>query len=129
MIRKSIDIPGIHHTNPIPAASKIGPFLASGSLFGKDPTNGGAFAEGPEAQCAVMFCNIRRLMEAAGGSIEHVLKIEVWVKDAAYRAIINQEWLKMFPDEAARPARHTFISADLAPGALMQCAVLAVISD
>lgn len=125
--RRSLEIPGIHHTNPIPAASKIGPFVASGSIFGKDPENGGAFPEGPEAQCAVMFANLRRLMEAAGGSTDNILKLEVWVKEPGYRVIVNQQWLAMFPDEHARPARHTFISADLSPGALMQCAVLAIL--
>lgn len=127
MKRQSVEIPGVHHTNPIPSASKIGPFLASGSIFGKDPEKGGAFAETAEEQCAVMFANIRRLMEAAGGSTDNVLKLEVWVKDASYRALVNQQWLAMFPDEHARPARHTFVTADVSPGALMQCAVLAIL--
>jgi enamine deaminase RidA (YjgF/YER057c/UK114 family) len=127
MKRQSVEIPGVHHTNPIPSASKIGPFLASGSIFGKDPENGGAFAEGPEAQAAVMFANIRRLMEAAGGSTDNILKLEVWVKEPAYRAIVNQQWLVMFPDEHSRPARHTFITPDISPGGLMQCAVLAIL--
>jgi diaminopimelate decarboxylase len=38
----------------------------------------------------------------------------------------DPQWVAMFPDEHTRPARHTFITADIAPGALMQCAVLAV---
>lgn len=129
MKRVSIDIPGVHHTNPIPSASKIGPFLASGSIFGKDPDKGGAFAEGAEEQCAVMFANLRRLMEAAGGTTDHILKLEVWVKEPAYRALVNQQWLAMFPDEHTRPARHTFISADIAPGAFMQCSVTAIIPE
>ena len=128
MKRQSIEIPGVHHTNPIPSASKIGPFLASGSIFGKDPDKGGAFAETAEEQCAVMFANIRRLMEAAGGSTDNILKLEVWVKEPAFRALVNQQWLVMFPDEHARPARHTFVTADVSPGALMQCAVLAVLT-
>jgi 2-iminobutanoate/2-iminopropanoate deaminase len=127
MKRQSVEIPGVHHTNPIPSASRIGPFLASGSIFGKDPERGGAFAETAEEQCAVMFANIRRLMEAAGGSTDDILKLEVWVKEASYRALVNQQWLTMFPDEHARPARHTFVTADVSPGALMQCAVLAVL--
>jgi enamine deaminase RidA (YjgF/YER057c/UK114 family) len=127
MKRQSIEIPGVHHTNPIPSASKIGPFLASGSIFGKDPNKGGAWAETPEEQCEVMFANIRRLMEAAGGTTDHILKLEVWVKDGAYRALVNKQWLAMFPDEHARPARHTFTTPDVSPGAFMQCAVLAVL--
>jgi hypothetical protein len=51
----------------------------------------------------------------------------VWVKEPAYRALVNKQWLAMFPDEHARPARHTFVTGDVSPGALMQCAVLAVL--
>lgn len=126
-MRRSIDIPGIHHTNPIPAASLVGNILASGSIFGKDPANGGKFVEGVDAQCEMMFANIVRLMEAAGGSTDHIVKLEVWVKEAKTRAIVNQHWLKMFPDEASRPARHTFIDPDLQAEAHLQCAVLAVL--
>ena len=126
--RTTVEVPGIRHTNPIPNASRKGGFVATGSIFGKIPTGDhGVFPEHPEAQCAAMFENIRRVAEAAGGSIDDIIKLEVWVQEPGLRAIVNQHWQIMFPDEHERPARHTFISADLAPGALMQCAFFAVI--
>jgi hypothetical protein len=30
----------------------------------------------------------------------------IWLKDPADRAILNEEWIKMFPDVDSRPARH-----------------------
>jgi 2-iminobutanoate/2-iminopropanoate deaminase len=127
--RRSIEVEGIRHDNPIPNASRIGPFIATGSIFGKDPAQNGKFAEGPEAQAAMMFANIRRIIEAAGGAPEDILKLEVWVKDGKYRALVNQQWLAMFPDEHSRPARHTFIDPDLAGAALMQCSFLALLQS
>jgi len=125
--RTAIEVPGIRHTNPIPNACRKGGFVATGSIFGKIPNEDhGTFPESPETQCAAMFENIRRVAEAAGGSIDDIIKLEVWVQDPKFRPIVNQHWQIMFPDEHTRPARHTFISEDLAPGALMQCAFWAV---
>ena len=127
--RKSIEIEGIRHDNPIPSASKIGRLVATGSIFGKDPAAGGKFVEGAEAQVAMMFANIRRTVESAGGTPENILKLEVWVKEAATRKLVNQQWLAMFPDEHSRPARHTFIDPDLAGAALVQCSFWAVLDE
>jgi enamine deaminase RidA (YjgF/YER057c/UK114 family) len=125
--RRSIEVEGLSHSHPIPNASRIGRFVATGTIFGKDPARNGEFAEGPEAQCALMFANIRRVIQAAGGSPEHILKLEVWVRDPACRALVNRYWLEMFPDPHARPARHTFIDPNLPGAALVQCAFLAVL--
>lgn len=113
------------HENPIPAASRIGPFLVSGSISGKDPQ--GKIVDGIEAQCAHMFTNIRKILEAAGGKPEDVLKVTVWLKDLADRKHVNNHWLEMFPDPESRPARHTFASPDLAPPILVQCEIMAVL--
>ena len=118
---------GVRHDNPIPGASRIGRMVATGSIFGKDPAQGGQFVEGAEEQVAVMFANIRRTIEAAGGTPEDILKIEVWVKDAKYRALVNEQWVVMFPDPHSRPARHAFIDPNLAGKALVQCSFLAVL--
>jgi hypothetical protein len=50
----------------------------------------------------------------------------VWVKDIAMREAVNQEWVKMFPDASARPARHTSAQA-LGRNLLVQCDILAVV--
>jgi hypothetical protein len=41
-------------------------------------------------------------------------------------APVNFEWLKMFPDEHSRPARHA-LQMDMENGALVQCDFTAVI--
>ncbi len=123
--RQSIEIPGNKHTHPIPNASRIGPFLASGSIFGNDPATG-KIPSGIEAQCSLLFQNVRRIVEAAGGSTENILKMSFYVQDKSLREQINKEWLAMFPDEHSRPARHTFQAQDLAEGTLISCDVMAV---
>jgi len=126
--RTSIEVPGLDHTNPIPNASRVGPFLVSGGIFGKNPGSG-KVAEGVEAQCEQMFANVRKVLEAGGATPEDVIKLSVWLKDIADRPVLNKYWLLMFPDPHSRPARHTFPTPDLRSPLLVECEIMAVISD
>ena len=112
--------------NKIPAASRIGPFLVSSAISGKELYTG-KFPDGIEAQCKQMFSTIRLLLEAAGSSPEDVVKMTVWMKDRSQRAELNKHWLEMFPDEHSRPARHTFAAPDLGGAMLIQCDILAIL--
>ena len=124
--RASFDLPGVEHTNPIPAACRVGSFLMTSGVSGKDP-NTGKFPDGIEAQCAQMFSNIRQILALAGAAPEQVIKINVWIKDKTLRPHVNKEWLAMFPDPNSRPARHTFAALDLDAPMLVQCEVIAVV--
>jgi len=124
--RVSIEIPGFEHDNPIPAACRVGPFLITSGVSGKEPYTG-KYPESIEAQCAQMFASIREILKVAGATPEDIAKINVWIKDRALRPHVNKEWLAMFPDEHSRPARHTFPAPDLPPGMLVQCEVIAFV--
>jgi len=122
--RRSIEVEGFSHSAPIPAGSRIGNFVISGGIMGLDPATG-KIADGLEAQSAVMFANVRRFMEAAGGSPENIIKMTLWVRDRAARAAIDPHWTAMFPDPKSRPARHTLVY-QLPDPMLVQCEILAV---
>lgn len=125
--RDSIYTAGFGHDNPIPVASKIGPFVASGVLTGRDPET----RELPvdlESQVANVFTHIRAVMQAAGGGTEHILKLTVHLVDYRDRAALNAQWELMFPDPASRPARQV-MAATLDRGALIQADLLAVLAD
>ena len=81
-----------------------------------------------EQQVANVFAAIRGDVEAAGGSTDNIIKITFWVKDpVSQRAALNAEWVKMFPDAAARPARHTLTLPENSR-ALVQADFTAVLS-
>jgi 2-iminobutanoate/2-iminopropanoate deaminase len=126
--RTSIEVKGLEHVNPIPNASRIGPFVVSGGIFGKDPETG-KVPEGIEGQCHQMFANVRKVLEAAGARPEDIIKMSFWLKDITHRPQMNKYWLEMFPDEHSRPARHTFSTPDLRSPLLVECEIMAVISD
>jgi enamine deaminase RidA (YjgF/YER057c/UK114 family) len=105
--RKSINYPGFKHQNPIPNASRIGNIVMSSVIGGRDPQTG-ATPQDLAGQVVNVFKQIRLCVEAAGGTPDDIIKIEFWMKQPSTgRAALNEEWVKMFPDEAARPARHT----------------------
>jgi enamine deaminase RidA (YjgF/YER057c/UK114 family) len=95
--RQSINVPGASHVNPIPSACRRGPFVVTGAISGTDPETGKVQAE-LDAQCRAMFANVRRVMEAAGGTPEDIVKMTVWISDRSLRPILNTHWVEMFPD-------------------------------
>ena len=126
--RVSIEVPGFAHDAPIPAACRVGSFLTTSVVSGKELYTG-KMPEGIEAQCERMFATVRLILEAAGATPEDVVKMTVWMKDRTQRPALNKGWLEMFPDPHSRPARHTFKDDDQPYGALVSCEVIAVILD
>lgn len=125
--RVSIDLPGFAHANPIPAASRIGPFVYSGVLTGRDPVTR-EMPEGLDAQCANVFAHVEELMTAAGGSSDDIVKMTFWLARYRDRDALNREWLAMFPDATSRPARQA-MAAELDGGSLIQCDLVAILDE
>ena len=123
--RKAIYVKEFLHGNPIPAASRIGPFVQTGVISGKDPATGD-MPDAMEDQLTNLFGHIQRIVEAAGGSTEDILKITFWMGDPSERAKLNEPWVAMFPDEAPRPTRHT-LPGSAAAASKVQCSFTAII--
>jgi 2-iminobutanoate/2-iminopropanoate deaminase len=128
MARRSIEVPGLRHgALPIPVASVVGNLLVSGGINPVDPETG-AVPDDTDAQVAAAFANVRRVLAAAGGSPEDVVKCTVFVRDRAIRPVVDKYWVEMFPDPASRPARHT-LSADLQGNTQLQLEIMAVLGQ
>ena len=124
--RRSIEIDGFNHgAQPIPAACRVGNIVMTGGVYGMDTSNG-KIPDELERQTALMFHNLRRIIEASGTTIDRVVKVTVYVKIPEARAAVNKEWLAAFPDPASRPARHTFQNELLPANMLVQCDATAV---
>jgi enamine deaminase RidA (YjgF/YER057c/UK114 family) len=125
--RQSINGGRARHENPIPNACRIGNIVMSSVIGGSNPGTR-ELPAALEQQVANVFAHIRDDVEAAGGGVDDIIKITFWVRDPAkQRAALNAEWVKMFPDPEARPARHTQqLPAD--SRALVQADFIAVLS-
>jgi 2-iminobutanoate/2-iminopropanoate deaminase len=123
--RRSVYIGEFKHANPIPNACRIDRLLMSGVILGRDPGTGGMPPD-IETQCANMFAHMKAIVEAGGGTTDDIIKVTIWLKDRTQRSPVNVEWMKMFPDEGSRPARHA-LQMEMDGGAFVQCDFTAVI--
>jgi len=123
--RRSIYIDAFRPSMPIPNGCRVGNIVMSGAIIGVDPATG-KVAPTVEEQCRFMFAHMKAIVEGAGGSTTDIVKMNVIMPDRSQRAVINGEWLRMFPDETSRPARHT-VSGPLDEPIKVQCDFMAVI--
>jgi enamine deaminase RidA (YjgF/YER057c/UK114 family) len=103
----------------------VGNIVFSSAISGRDAGTQ-ELPEGPDRQAEQLFRNIRTFMERAGGTTDDIGHMTVYLKEEKYRDSINKEWIKMFPDEHNRPARHA-VEAKLRGQVLFQVEVIAVL--
>ena len=123
--RKNIHIEGMEHGAPIPNGTVIGNMIFSSAISGKDAKTG-VLSQDPDEQAEAMFRNLRLFLGQAGGTPDNVGHMTVYLKDEKYRDSVNKAWLKMFPDEHDRPARHA-LKAELRGQLLFQIEIIAVL--
>lgn len=125
-VRKSIDPPGFNHGGiPIPIACHIGNLLFSGGVNPVDYTTG-KVPEDYAGQIRQVFDNIETILAEAGATLDNVAKIDV-ATDPKQRDLLNEEWVRRFPDPARRPARK-LTARDLPGEAKIQCEFIAVMN-
>lgn len=120
-------------TTKAPAA--IGPYSqgvkANGFLFlsgqvALDPASGQLVAGDIRAQTERVLKNLEAVLEAAGGSLEAVVKTTVFLADLNDFAAMNEVYARFFP--GAAPARATVQVARLPKEARVEIDLVAVVA-
>jgi 2-iminobutanoate/2-iminopropanoate deaminase len=88
-----------------------------------DPRTGALVAGPIEAQAERVLENLRAVLEAAGSSMDRVLRTTVYVTDLSLFARVNAVYARYFPTRP--PARATVQVAALPLGALIEIDVIA----
>jgi reactive intermediate/imine deaminase len=119
------------HTEAAPAA--IGPYsqairagdtvYLSGQI-GLDPGTG-TLRDGIEAQTRQVFANLKAVAEAAGGSLDQIVKLTVLLADLADFARVNEIMAAQF--RQPYPARATYQVAALPRGARIEVEAVLVL--
>ena len=99
-----------------------GDFVFTSGQLGLDPVSG-QLPAGIAAQAEQSCRNVAAVLEAAGASLQDVVKTTCFLADMGDFAAFNEVYARYFP---AKPARSCFAVKDLPKGALCEIEAVAV---
>jgi 2-iminobutanoate/2-iminopropanoate deaminase len=117
------------------APSPVGPYsqaiVAGGFVFASgqiplDPVSGKLVEGEIEAQTARVLDNLSRVLEAAGASLDHVVRTSVYLADLADFPRVNAVYARYFTADP-KPARTTVQVAALPLGAQVEIDAIATL--
>jgi 2-iminobutanoate/2-iminopropanoate deaminase len=104
-----------------------GKFVFAAGQVGLDPETKEMVEGGIEAQTERVLLNVKAIVEAAGSSLENVVKATVFLHDINDFAAMNSVYARYFPTNP--PARSAFGGNNLPLGALVEIEVIAVVPE
>lgn len=122
------------HTNLAPAA--IGPYsqavaVPAGKMvflsgqIGLNPNTGELASDKVDDQVRQAFANMTEVIKAAGGSLENIVKLTLFVTDLKNFGTVNATMAELIPEPF--PARSTVEVSGLPKGALFEVEAIIVI--
>ena len=114
-------------TLPISPAVKAGGFVFVSGLVGHLGWETEAPVEGIEAQTRETMESIKNTLEAAGSSLDKVVKATVFLRNAQDFPKMNEVYRTFFPKEP--PARTAIITGLLSPEILVEVECIAMVGE
>ncbi len=112
---------------PYSQAVKVGPWVFCSGQLGMDPETGQLVPGGIEAETRQALTNLQRVLEAAGASLDHVVKVTVFLQDIGDFAKMNEVYSTFF--RAPYPARAAVQVAALPKGARVEIEAIAYLGE
>jgi 2-iminobutanoate/2-iminopropanoate deaminase len=109
---------------PYEQAVKIDGFIYTAGQIGLDPRSGRLVEGGIGAETRQVLENLKAILEAAGSSMDQVVKATVFLKNMSDFEAMNEVYEEYLG--RARPARSTVAVAELPRGALVEIELIAV---
>ncbi|MEI6289460.1 MAG: RidA family protein [Chloroflexota bacterium] len=109
---------------PYSVAIESGGFVFCAGQTGIDPRTGDLVSPDLEAQTRQVLTNLKNVLEAAGTSLEKVVKTTVFIRDMADFPKMNAIYAEFFP--ANPPARSTIAVAGLPKGGIVEIEAIAI---
>ena len=110
---------------PYEQAIKVGDFIYTAGQIPIDPKTGNLIAGTIAEQTRQVLENLKAVLEAAGSSLDKVIKTTVFLKNMADFAVLNEVYGEYLGK--AKPARSTVAVADLPRGALVEIDLVAIV--
>ena len=112
---------------PYSQGVKAGDLLFTAGEAGVDPATGKLVEGGVAAQTRRALENIRAILQAAGTSLERVVRCGVFLADIADFQAMNAVYADFFPPSGSPPARTTVQAGKLPMGALVEIDAVALL--
>ncbi len=123
--RSSIIAPGAPKAiGPYSVAVQTDTFVFCSGQIGLDPLTGELVGADVESQTRQVLNNLKSVLDAAGSSLDKVVKTTVFLKDMADFAKMNAIYSEFF--SSTLPARSSVAVAGLPKGALVEIEVTAL---
>ncbi len=110
---------------PYSAAVRVGNFVYTAGQIGIDPATGEVVSGGVEAETRQALTNLKHILEAAGASLDNVVKTTVFLRDINDFAKMNGVYAEFFT--ANYPARSAVQVAALPKGVAVEIEAVAYI--
>jgi 2-iminobutanoate/2-iminopropanoate deaminase len=109
---------------PYSQAIRAGEFVFVAGQVGAKPDGSGLVGDGIEEQTEQVFANLRAILEAAGTSLDRVVKTTVFLADLDDFGAMNDVYRRQFSE--APPARSTVEVARLPTGIKVEIEAIAL---
>jgi 2-iminobutanoate/2-iminopropanoate deaminase len=109
---------------PYEQAIRVGEFVYASGQIPLDPKTANLVEGDIKIQTRRVMENLRAVVEAAGSSLDRVVKATVFLKNIGDFAAMNEVYAEYLG--AAKPARSTVAVADLPRGALVEIDLIAL---
>jgi 2-iminobutanoate/2-iminopropanoate deaminase len=110
---------------PYEQAIQVGDFVYASGQIPLDPQTGNLVEGGIAVQTRRVMENLKGVLEAAGSSLDRVVKATVFLKNIGDFAGMNEVYGEYLSH--AKPARSTVAVADLPRGALVEIDLIALV--
>lgn len=110
---------------PYSIATKFDDLIFTAGQLGFDPQSGELVSGGVEAETRQALTNLGNVLEAAGSSLDNVLKTTVFLRDINDFARMNAIYAEFFKEDC--PARSAFQVAALPKGAAVEIEAVACV--
>ena len=110
---------------PYSVGVKAGHFVFCSGQLGMDQETGDLVPGGVEAETRMALTNLSNILQAAGSSLDRVVKTTVFLRDINDFARMNAVYAEFFPSEP--PARSAFQVAALPRGGAVEIEAIALL--
>jgi len=126
--KKDVIIPegGAKPLAPYSPGIRFGNFVYTSGQLGLDPLTGELITSSIEDETRQALVNLSKILEAAGSSLDHAIKITVYIKDIDDYARINAVYGEFFDSD---PPARAIIQGLLPAGASVEFDAVAFVAE